>query len=61
VFGCVAFLLCPPLFGLAGLILGILGTVLSENKALGVLGIVLSVLGTICGMIFGAMVALSLH
>ena len=53
IFGCIAFLLCPLLFGIAGLVLGIVGTVLSENKALGIVGIVLSVLGTVCGMMLG--------
>jgi len=52
--GCVAFLLCPPLFGLAGLILGIIGVVLSRDKSLGIIGIVVSVIGTIVGMIVGA-------
>ncbi len=53
VFGCIAFLLCPPLFGIAGLVLGIVGTILSENKTLGVVGIVLSVLGTVFGLTLG--------
>ncbi len=53
VFGCVAFLLCPPLFGLAGLVLGIIGAVQSEKKTLAVVGIVLSIIGTIVGMIIG--------
>jgi hypothetical protein len=53
IFGGIAFLLCPPLFGLAGLTLGIIGTVLSQNKTLGIIGIVLSVVGTIFGMMLG--------
>lgn len=54
IFGGVAFFLCPPLFGLAGLTLGIVGVVKSESKGLGIIGIVLSVVGTIAGMFFGA-------
>jgi hypothetical protein len=50
VFGGVAFIFCPPLFGLAGLVLGIRGVVLSKNKALGIVGIVLSVIGAVVGM-----------
>jgi hypothetical protein len=58
IFGCVAFLLCPPLFGMAGLVLGIVGTIISPNKAVGVVGIVLSVIGTIVGMIVGFLLAM---
>jgi hypothetical protein len=50
IFGCIAFLLCPPLFGLAGLILGIIGVANSEDKGLGTVGIVVSVIGAIVGM-----------
>jgi hypothetical protein len=53
IFGGVAFVLCPPIFGLAGLILGIVGTSLSKDKSLGILGMCLSVAGTIVGMIIG--------
>jgi hypothetical protein len=57
VFGAVAFLLCPPLFGLAGLVLGIIGVCLGQNKAVGVVGIVLSVVGTVVGMLLGVAIA----
>lgn len=57
IFGAVAFLFCPLLFGLAGFVLGIVGTVLSENKAPGVIGIILSVVGTIGGVILGIITA----
>ena len=38
---------------LAGLILGIIGVVLSEDKAMAIIGIVLSVAGTVIGMAIG--------
>jgi hypothetical protein len=56
IFGGVAFLLFPPFFGVAGLTLGIIGTVLSRNKVLGIVGISVSAVGMIIGMILGAMV-----
>jgi predicted RNA-binding Zn-ribbon protein involved in translation (DUF1610 family) len=56
IFGAVAFLFCPIIFGIAGLILGIIGTVLSEDKTMGIIGIVLSVIGPVCGMILLIMV-----
>ncbi len=55
IFGAVAFLLCPPLFGIAGLTLGIIGLCLSKGKALGIIGVSLSVVGTLVGMILGAL------
>jgi hypothetical protein len=61
IFGCIAFLACPPFFGIAGFILGVIGTCLSENKVTGILGIILSVIGGIVGMFLGALVALSLY
>jgi hypothetical protein len=61
IFGGIALLLCPPLFGLAGLVLGIVSVCLSRNKTLGIVGIVASVLGTVLGMILGfALAALEL-
>jgi hypothetical protein len=59
IFGAVAFLFCPIVFGLAGFVLGIIGVVQSKNKTAGVIGIVLSVVGTVVGMILGAATALS--
>lgn len=55
VFGAVAFLFCPPFFGLAGLILGIIGTVNSppDDRGLGTVGIILSIVGTVVGMALG--------
>ncbi len=54
-FGAVAFLLCPPLFGVAGIALGIVGATLSRDKKKGTIGTVLSVVGMIVGMVLGAM------
>lgn len=57
IFGGIAFLLCPPIFGLAGLILGIIGVCQEKNKALATVGIVLSAVGMVFGMILGAMLS----
>jgi hypothetical protein len=54
VFGGIAFLFCPPLFGIAGLALGIVGVSISRDRVLGVLGILLSVAGMFVGMVLGA-------
>lgn len=56
IFGGVAavFLFCGWPFGLAGLVLGIIGTSLSKNKTLGIVGIVVSIVGTVLGLILGA-------
>jgi hypothetical protein len=59
IFGGIAFLLCPPIFGLAGLILGIIGVSTEKNKALGTVGIVLSAVGMVVGMILGAVISQS--
>jgi hypothetical protein len=53
VFGGIAFLCFPPVFGLAGLVLGIIGVCLSRDKGIGIVGIVLSVVGTVLGMALG--------
>jgi predicted Zn finger-like uncharacterized protein len=53
VFGGIAFLVCPPIFGIAGLVLGIIGVCLSRDKTLGSIGIVVSALGMIFGMALG--------
>jgi len=53
IFACIAFLFCPPLFGLAGVTLGIVGLCLCENKTTAIVGIVLSVVGTAVGMMIG--------
>jgi hypothetical protein len=52
VFGSVGFLFCPFLFSVAGLALAIVGTVLSERKALGIVGIALSAGGLFFGFIW---------
>lgn len=55
IFGAVALLLCPPLFGLAGLVLGIVSVSISRNKRLGTIGIIVSVIGIVLGMIIGVL------
>ncbi|MEV5767232.1 hypothetical protein AB0L34_22085 [Micromonospora sp. NPDC052213] len=53
VFAVIAILFLPPLFGLVGLILGIVGAVLGD-KPLGWYAAVASVAGAIIGMVIGA-------
>jgi hypothetical protein len=53
VFGSIAFCLLPPVFGLAGLILGVVGICLSKEKTVPIIGVSLSVTGAIGGMILG--------
>ncbi len=52
--GCIAFLLLPPLFGLAGIGAGIAGTMLCNAKTLGIIGIALSFWGMVVGMVIGS-------
>jgi hypothetical protein len=59
--GAIAFLFCPPLFGITGLVLGIIGTNISSRKTLGIIGIVVSVVGTIAGIALGVFVALRMQ
>ncbi len=54
VFGGVAALICPPLFGVVGLALGVLSIILCKNKTLGAVGVVVSVGGMLIGMMLGA-------
>lgn len=54
VLGAVAFLLLPPLFGLAGIVLGIIAMVRKER--LGWVALVVSIAGLIGGMVIGAVV-----
>jgi hypothetical protein len=61
IFGSIAFILFPPLFGMAGVILGIVGVIQSKSKTRGVIGIVVSVFGTIIGMILSAIVMAKLR
>jgi hypothetical protein len=49
IFGSLAFCLCPYVFGVIGLVLGIIGTVLSRHKGTGIFGLVLSVAGIVIG------------
>lgn len=58
IFGCVAFLFCPIVFGLAGIVLGIIGVTRCQKKKLAITGLVLSVVGMIAGMIIGVLVAI---
>lgn len=53
----ISTLILPPVFGLIGIILGIL-SVRKGEKALGITAIVLSAVFMIVGMIFGAYVAM---
>ncbi|HZF88357.1 MAG TPA: hypothetical protein VE546_15975 [Streptomyces sp.] len=51
VLGCVAFLFCPPLFGIAGIICGVVAK--SKGERLAPTAIGLSIAGLIGGMILG--------
>lgn len=61
IFGGIAFLFCPPLFGIAGLVLGIISVCLCKDKTLGIVGIVLSVIGAGIGMIIGIAISSSMR
>ena len=49
--GCVAFLFCPPLFGIAGIICGVVGN--SKGERLAKVAIGVSAAGLVVGMIIG--------
>ena len=49
----MAILFCPIVFGLAGLVLGIVSVAISRNKGPGIFGIIISILGMILGFILG--------
>ena len=49
IFACLSLLILPPLFGLVGLILGIIGTAKGEGGA-AITGLVLSIILPIIGM-----------
>lgn len=49
--GAIAFVLCPPLFGIAGIVLGSIG--LSRQESLGWWAIGVSVAGLVFGMVIG--------
>ncbi|WP_031508884.1 hypothetical protein [Streptomyces megasporus] len=51
VLGCVAFLFCPPLFGIAGIICGAIAKSKGERLATAALGV--SIAGLVGGMILG--------
>jgi len=55
VFGGIGFLLCPILFGLAGVVCGVVGMVLAkdEPKTLAIIGTCLSAVSIPVGMILG--------
>ncbi|MFP8884163.1 hypothetical protein [Streptomyces barkulensis] len=54
VLGCVAFLFCPPLFGIAGIICGAIAT--SKGERLGKTALGVSIAGLVVGMILGFVV-----
>jgi hypothetical protein len=51
VLGCVAFLFCPPLFGIAGIICGVVAN--SKGERLAKAAIWVSAAGLVIGMIIG--------
>lgn len=53
IFGAIAILFFPPLFGLSGFVLGVIGVVIGNDKVTPVLGIVISIFGTFLGMTLG--------
>lgn len=55
VFAVLSLFLLPPIFGLVGIILGIIG-VTKEEGATAIVGLVLSFIFSIIGMILGAWV-----
>lgn len=59
-FGAVSFLFCPLIFGLAGVVLGIISIAIGRKKTLGIIGLSISAVGTVVGLIFGAIVAMLL-
>ena len=61
VFGGIAFIFCPLLLGLAGIVLGIISVCISKDKTIGIVGLVISVAGLIIGMILGVIVWSSLR
>ncbi len=54
VFGAVAVLFLPIIFGPVGIVMGAIG--MSKKERLGVVGLVVSIVGTILGFILGALV-----
>ncbi|WP_019548077.1 hypothetical protein [Streptomyces sulphureus] len=57
VLGCVAFLFCPPLFGIAGLVCGIVANSKGERLAGTAIGVSIAglVLGLVVGFAFGTL------
>lgn len=53
ILGAVAFLILPPLFGTAGLVIGAVAK--SRNEPLAVVGMVVSGVGLVVGMMLGVM------
>lgn len=58
--GLIAFVFCPPGFGIAGMVLGGLA-IGKQEKNLGIAAIVVSVIGLVVGIAFGAFVATHMH
>ena len=56
VLGGLAFILLPPFFGGAGVILAIIGK--TKNEKMWGIGLAVSIVGAVVGMIFGAYIAL---
>jgi uncharacterized membrane protein len=54
-FAVISLLFLPPIFGLIGIILGIIG-ITKDEGTVAIVGLVLSFIFPIIGMIFGAMV-----
>ncbi len=55
IFACVSLMFLPPVFGIAGFILGIIGITKGEG-AVAIVGLILSCILPIIGMILGALV-----
>jgi hypothetical protein len=48
----LALVICPPLLGIAGIVLGAVGK--NKGESLGIAAIVVSAIGLVVGMILGA-------
>ncbi|HET6859208.1 MAG TPA: hypothetical protein VFH94_19240 [Streptomyces sp.] len=54
VFGVVALIFCPPLFGVLGLVFG--GIAKSKDEPLAVTGLIVAAVGLVVGMLLGVLV-----
>jgi hypothetical protein len=59
VLGCIAVVFCPPGFGIAGIVLGIIGN--SKGERLGKVAIIVSAVGLVLGLVLGAIVFTSMR